>query len=301
MTSGPERIGVVAHYNLLERLEPAGPGELYRARDTRHGRTVIVRLMPRSFARDQDARRKLRDQTRDLIALSHPNITTLFDVGEHEGRLYFAFEYLRGVPLRAEMGGGPMNVRRAIELAIQIADALAEAHAAGFVHGGLSPDSIVVTAKGKIKIPAFGLAARAGFEPGDDEARLRDYDSPEEAGGRPPDDVSDIYSAGAVLYEMLAARRPNPKGSPAPSAVNPHVPKEIDEVVLKAVAPEPGLRYQTAVTLSAELRSVGAIMDVRGGAGDEEEPVGGDGSGVPVGLLVAVVVIVIAAALWLLT
>jgi len=163
-----------------------------------------------------------------------------------------------------------VNVRRAVELAIQIADAIADAHAAGYVHGGLSPDSIVITAKGHAKIPAFELASRGGFEPGDEAVRLRDYDSPEEARGLAADDRSDIYSVGAVLYEMLTTRRPSHRGAAAPSASNRHVPRDLDDVALKAVAPNPDLRYQSAATFAAELRAVAAILDVRGGAGDEE-------------------------------
>ena len=105
-----------------------------------------------------------------------------------------------------------MNVRRAVELAVQIADAVAEAHAAGFVHGGLSPDSVVITAKGHAKIPAFELAAHGGFEHGRRRGRLHDYDSPEEARGQAADDRSDIYSVGAMLYEMLTTRRPHAPG-----------------------------------------------------------------------------------------
>ncbi len=271
MTSVPGPIGVVAHYNLLERLEPAGPGELYRARDTRLGRTVAVRLLPATFAADEPARSALLDKARSLIALSHPNVTTLFDAGEHEGRLYLAFEFLKGQSLRAELAGRPTNVRRAVELAIQMADAVADAHAAGFVHGGLSPDSIVITAKGHAKIPAFELAARAGFEKDAAEVRLRDYDSPEEARGKPADERSDIYSVGAVLYEMLTTRRPLHRGASAPSASNHHVPAELDDIVLRAVAPNPDSRFQSAAAVAAEMRAVAAILDVRGSVGDEED------------------------------
>src|SRR5690606_22648260 len=126
------------------------------------------------------------------------------------------FEFLKGQSLRAEMGGRPMNVRRAIEVAIQMADAVADAHGAGFVHGGLSPDTVVITAKGHAKIPAFPLAAREGFEHADGEVRLRDYVAPEEAQGLPADDRSDIYSVGAVLFEMLTTRRPLHRGTAAP-------------------------------------------------------------------------------------
>lgn len=272
MTSDvPAPIGVVAHYTLLERLEPAGPGDLYRARDTRLGRTVAVRVLPADFARDPAERAHLLQKARSLIALSHPNVTTLFDAGEDRGRVYFAFEFLKGQSLRAEMAGRPMNVRRAVEVAVQVADAVADAHAAGFVHGGLSPDSIVITVKGHAKIPAFELAARVGFDQDAPEVRLRDYDSPEEARGQGADERSDIYSVGAVLYEMLTTRRPLHRGASAPSASNRHVPAELDEIVLRAVAPNPNSRFQSAATLAAELRSMAAILDVRDGAGDEGE------------------------------
>lgn len=267
----PAPVGTVAHYTLLERLDPAGPGDLYRARDTRLGRTVAVRVLPAGFADGREARARLLEQARSLAALSHPNVTTLFEAGEHEGRIFLAFEFLKGQSLRAEMAGRPMNVRRAVELAIQMADAIADAHAAGFVHGGLSPDSIVITAKGHAKIPVFELAARGGFDEGADGIRLRDYDSPEEARGQPADERSDIYSVGAVLYEMLTTRRPLHRGASAPSASNRNVPPELDDIVLRAIAPNPETRIQSAATLAAELRSVAAILEVRGGAGAEED------------------------------
>ena len=268
-TPVPGPIAVIAHYNLLERLEPAGPGDLFRARDTKKGRTVAVRVLPAAFV-DAAARQGFIERARGLAALSHPNVTTVFDVGEHDGRIYIVFEFLKGQSLRSEMGGRAINVRRAIDLAVQMADAVADAHGCGYVHGGLSPDSVVITAKGHAKIPAFALASRDGFA-GPDAAHLHDYDSPEEARGLASDERSDIYSVGAVLYEMLTGRRPLHRGAAAPSAANPHVPKELDGIVLRAVAPNPDSRYQSSATLAAELRSAGAILDVRGAVGDEDD------------------------------
>ncbi len=262
-------IGVVGHYNLLERLEPAGPGELFRARDTRLGRTVAVRMLPTDFVEEAAARAELIERASALIALSHHNTTALFEVGEHEGHVYLVFEYQVGQSLRAEMAGRQMNVRRAVEVAVQIADAVSDAHAAGFVHGGLSPDSVVVTAKGHAKIPAFELASRTGFDPNTAETRLRDYDAPEEATGEEADERSDVYSVGAILYEMLTGRRPVHKGSAAPSAANIHVPAELDGVVLKAVAPNPNSRFQGAAILAAELRALIPVLDARGVSGEE--------------------------------
>ena len=265
MTQDPRApIGVIAHYNLLERIDAAGFGELYRARDTQRGRTVGVRLLPADFTDDSAS---LIERARAVQTLSHPNAITVFDVGEHDGRVFIAFEFLKGRSLRSEMAGRPVNVRRAVEMTIQIADAVAEAHAAGFVHDGLSPDSVVITAKGNAKIPAFDLAVQSGLEYRDGQARLPDYDSPEEARGQQPDDRSDIYSVGAILYEMLTMRRPLHKGSSAPSASNPHVSKEIDAVVLKAVAPNPDSRHQSMVSLAGDLRTVANAL----GLGDVAE------------------------------
>ena len=149
--AAPAPIGVIAHYNLLERLEASGPGDLFRARDTKLGRTVAVRLLPEDYTVD---RQRLITAARGLSALSHPNVTALFDVGEHDGRVYLVFEFQKGQSLRAESAGRPMNVRRAVEIAIQIAHAVADAHAHGFGHGGLSPDSVYCSARGRAKIPA---------------------------------------------------------------------------------------------------------------------------------------------------
>ncbi len=268
-THVPAPIAVIAHYNLLERLEPAGPGELFRARDTKKGRTVAVRVLPEGFV-DASGRQAFMERARGLSALSHPNVTTVFDVGEHDGRVYIVFEFLKGQSLRTEMGGRAINVRRAMDLAVQMADAVADAHACGYVHGGLSPDSVVITAKGHAKIPAFALASREGFT-GPDAAHLHDYDSPEEARGLASDERSDIYSVGAVLYEMLTGRRPLHRGASAPSASNPTVPREVDDIVLRAVAPNPDSRYQSSAALAAELRSIGSLLDVRGVVGDDDD------------------------------
>lgn len=294
--AGGGSLGTIAHYNLLEQLEPAGPGDLYRARDTAKGRTVAVRLLPADFTPD---RAKLIDTARALTVLSHPNVTTLFDVGEHEGRVYLAFEFQKGQSLRAEAAGRPMNVRRAVEIAIQIADAVADAHSQGFVHGGLSPDSIVISAKGRAKIPAFELAAHGGFEHDGADARLRDYDSPEEAQGRAPDDRSDIYSVGAIFYEMLTTRRPLHRGASAPSGSNPKVPKAIDDMVLKALAPNPDSRYQSAVSFASELRASLAVLDALDVAGEEEELVQKRSTSVGrVAALAAVMILIVLALAW---
>lgn len=297
-STAPAPIGVVAHYNLLERLDPAGPGDLYRARDTRKGRTVYVRVLPRHFTADSAS---LVERARAMTALSHPNVITLFDVGEHDGSMYLVFEFLKGQSLRAEMAGRQVNVRKAVELAIQMADALADAHAAGFVHGGLSPESVVVTAKGHAKIPAFELAASGGFAHTEGQVRLHDYDSPEEARGDRPDDRSDVFSLGAILYDMLTGRRPSHRGASAPSASNAHVPPELDQIVLKAVAPNPESRYQSMAALGSDLRSILAALDVREDAAEEQQRQARSTSIGRVLLMTVVLLAVVGLILWLLT
>jgi eukaryotic-like serine/threonine-protein kinase len=290
----PAPLGAVGHYTLLERLEPSGPGDLFRARDTRLGRTVTVRLLRGSLVADQAARANLLAQVSTVRQISHPNVIAVFDAGEHDGGVYLVFEYLKGQTLRAEMAGRPMNVRRAVELGIQIADAVAEAHACGFIHGALSPETVIITAKGHAKIPAFELAARAGFADIDGAGRLHDYDSPEEARGEAPDDRSDIHSVGAVLYEMLTTKRPSHKGAAAPSATNPQVPKELDEIVLTAIAPSPDSRYQSVVTFAAELRSLAAILDVRG-VGTQDDEVGAESQSASIGRIVLLATVILLA------
>jgi len=252
-------IGAVAHYNLLERLDAAGPGDLYRARDTRHGRTVIVRLLPRASQPEEQA---ILDQIQPLTSLSHQNAITVYSCGIHEERVYIAFEHVTGRSLRAEMAGRQMNVRRAVEVAVGITEAVAEAHALGFMHGGLSPDAIGITAKGHAKIAAFHFGTTLGFVDRGDRARLADYESPEEERGEPSDERSDVYSIGAVLYEMLTARRPMSRGAAAPSAANRMVRRDVDDVVLKAVAPNAERRYQTVVEMAAALRAVLPLLEL---------------------------------------
>ena len=267
--TGVEPIGVLAHYNLLEVLEPSGPGELFRARDTIRGRTVIIRRLPREFV-GPDARERIENAARALARLSHPNIIRLFEVGDDAGCLYLVFEHLKGQSLRSELSGHVLRVRRAVQLGVQMADAVADAHAAGYLHSGLSPESIVVTAKGHAKIPAHELACRYGFDSTSTPLRLRDYPAPEELAGQAPDERSDVFSLGAMLYEMLTAKRPSARGSASPSAANPHVPKALDDVTLRAVAPNPERRYATAAALVRQLRAIDSLLDTHGSGDDED-------------------------------
>ena len=153
MTGAPESI---AHYNLLERIGAGGLGEVYRARDTKVGRTVALKVLRDDLSIEHEPGFKAALQ--DAVTLSHPNIATLFDAGQFAGRSYLAYEFVSGVTLRQEIGGRAVNPRRALETAIQLADALADAHGRDIVHGDLRPETIMVTAKGSAKILDFGLA-----------------------------------------------------------------------------------------------------------------------------------------------
>jgi serine/threonine protein kinase len=284
-----EATGTIAHYNLLERIGQGGLGEVYRARDTKVGRTVALKVVPGAAFADPASREMFLDDARAAATLSHPNIATLFDVGEYEGGCYLAYEFASGVTLRQEMSGRPTNPRRALELAVQIADALADAHSGGVLHGDLRPDTIFVTQKGSAKVLDFGMSrwtrggntrARAASSPqslGADAVRVVAYMSPEQALGGPVDPRSDVFSLGVVLYEMLTGRNPFTAPSAAATVVNvtsATVPSshaavaasaDLDAILGRAMAKQIDMRHQSAAAFSAELRSVGAMLDVRSG------------------------------------
>ena len=280
----------VAHYNLIERIGGGGLGELHRARDTKVGRTVALKLVSPDIAGDPDRLRRLLLDARMMTVLSHPNIATLWEVGESDGQTYLAYEFAAGRSLLEESGGAPMNPRRALDLAVQIADGVADAHSAGVIHGDLRPDTIIVTAKGNAKILDFGLApwtrggmlrATAAKNPDalpPESAAILAYLSPEQAIGSAVDPRTDVFSIGALTYELLTGKNPflaptaaatmmnvmQGKFTPASDA-NPAVPPELDAILAHALTPDLDRRHQSAAALAAELRSVAAVLDVRTG------------------------------------
>jgi serine/threonine-protein kinase len=294
-------IGTVAHYNLLEHLEPSGPGDLFRARDTHRGRTVTLRLLPAGLGTGAGGTGGVVAEARARIALSHPNIIAIFDAGEQNDQVFIAFEFVRGRALRSEMAGRPMNVRRALELAIQMSDAVADTHASGIVHRGLSPDSVVVTEKGHAKIPTFAFGSRFGFDTATGDLDLLDYESPEEARVEVPDERSDVYSVAAITYEMLTTRRPPHRGASAPGSWNARVTPELDEVVLKALSPNVRTRCQSAAELSAALRRILSALDVRGDVEDDREADASRSAPWRAIVAAALVLALMAAAVWWLT
>jgi len=250
----------IAHYKVLGPLGTGGLGEVYRARDTRFGRTVAVKVLPPDITNDPARLRALLDTANKVAALSHPNIATLFEVGEDAGRHFLVFEFVPGDPLNALIEGRALNVRRAVELAIQLADALADAEAQDQVHGDIRPGTIVVTSKDRAKLMNFGLAA---FTTGGASRRASSpmYVAPEQAATGAGDIRSDIFSLGAVLFEMLTGRQ---RGQGlAPSALNKSVPPELDHLVGKMLATNTAHRYQSAATVAAELRSMASMLEAR--------------------------------------
>jgi eukaryotic-like serine/threonine-protein kinase len=279
----------VAHYLLLDRMGEGALGEVYRARDTKFGRTVALKLVPHALFAGEGARRDFEQDARAAATLSHPNIATLFDLGEYEQGWYLAYEFAAGVTLREETAGGAVSPRRAVELAVQIGDALADAHAHGVLHGDLRPETVFVTKKGSAKILEFGMGhwtrggqtrIRAATRPdsiAENTATTISYMSPEQAGGGTVDARTDVFSLGVILYEMLSGRNP----LAAPTAAEtlsrvvggvtfPRLPEsdltaDLPAVVARAVRRDVERRFQSAAALSAELRRVEALMDVRSG------------------------------------
>jgi len=322
----------LAHYNLLERIGEGGIGELFRARDTKVGRTVALKVVSPAIAGDPVRLGRLLEDARAAARLSHPNIATLWEVGDAEGQVYLAYEFASGRSLLEECGGAPMNPRRALDLAVQIADGVAEAHSHDILHGDLRPETIIVTAKGNAKILDFGLApwtnggmlrARAAQDPDGlpaEAAGVLGYLSPEQVLGGAVDPRTDVFSIGALTYCLITGK--NPFGAPTAGAtvlnviqgkftpatqVNPAAPAELDPILARALTPDLAQRQQSAAALAAELRSVAAMLDVRtgdAGAPSALLPIDDSPDRKAAGLLVGVLVAFAAAAVgvwWYLT
>jgi non-specific serine/threonine protein kinase len=281
----------LGQYKILDRIGAGGMGEVYRARDTRVGRTVAIKVMTAELAGDSDRRERFLREARASAALSHPNIAALYEIGEDQGQLFLAFEFVPGETLKNVIAGRPLNPRRAVDFAAQIADALAEAHAHGIVHRDIKPDNVIITPKDKAKILDFGLATwttgGAERDLAADTATVMAttvgtalgtvaYMSPEQALGKRVDHRTDIFSVGIVLFEMLTGKLPFAgktatalaleivQSTPAPaSTINRAVPAELDAVLSKALAKGLEQRYESAATMTAELFSVAAILDMR--------------------------------------
>ena len=315
----------IAHYRLLELLGEGGLGEVFRARDTKVGRTVALKLLPAGFLDKPNRRERFVADASAAAALSHPNISTLFDVGEDVGRWYLAYEFTPGQNLRQHMGGRAMHPRQALEIGIQVADALAEAHAHDVLHADLRPENIVITGKGSSKLLDIGMAGwtRGGATRsliatspmrGTDGAAIAAYMSPEQTIGGEVDSRTDLFSLGVIVYEMLTGRTPFAGTTAAdtvinvtarvptpPTGVAVELPKELDTTLGRALAKDLESRQQSAVSFAAELRSIAAILDVRAGDAVPSDliPLDDDGEGVGRWWAVLAVVGVLGIVAWL--
>ena len=271
-------------YEILSPLGAGGMGEVYRAKDTRLGREVAIKVLPPSFSSDADHLRRFEQEAKAASLLNHPNITAVYDIGQHDGAPYVVQELLEGETLRSELAGGRFSQRKAIDYSLQVAHGLAAAHEKSIVHRDLKPENIFVTRDGRVKILDFGLAKLAPAPEEGSASRLPTtagetqpgivlgtlgYMSPEQVRGKPADARSDIFSFGAILYEMLSGQRAFHgdsaadamsailmKDPPDLSATNKDISPGLERVVRHCLEKSPERRLHSAHDLAFELESL---------------------------------------------
>jgi pimeloyl-ACP methyl ester carboxylesterase len=258
-------------YRLESRIGAGAMGEVYAAHDEKLDRRVAVKLLAKNLAGDGDRLRRFRQEAQAASSLNHPNIVVVHDVGEWEGRPFIVTELVEGLTLRERLREGPVPIRDAIEIALQVTGALAAAHARGLVHRDVKPENVMLRPDGFVKVLDFGLAKLARPEsasltqPGQ-VAGTPSYMSPEQARAEPVDARTDVFSVGAVLYELVTGRMAFAGESPAvifagilagspavPSSLNPNVPLELERLIAKALEKDRELRFQSVADMRADL------------------------------------------------
>src|SRR5262245_31220440 len=225
----------IAHYRILDRIGTTALGEVYRTRDTKLGRSVALTILPPSLVDDRERLSAVLRAARLASTLSHPNIAALFEVGEDGSRRYLASEYVPGDPLSTKIHGQPLDVRRAVDFAIQLADALAEGEARGISHGDIRPDTITITSKDRPKLGHFGLSGIAADGQAPRPAFCVDSQASSDRRGA----LNDIRALGWVMHGMLTGRPAQRTGEASAKAINAAVPTELDGIVRKAVSTDP--------------------------------------------------------------
>src|SRR5919205_433133 len=259
-------------YRIVRKLGAGGMANVYLAEDQELGRRVAIKILDDRHAADEQFVERFRREAKNAAGLSHPNIVSIYDRGEAEGTYYIAMEFLDGRSLKELIvGRGPAPIKVAIDYARQILAAVGFAHRHGIVHRDIKPHNVLVGGEGRLKVTDFGIA-RSGASQMTEVGSIigtAQYLSPEQARGAPVDQTSDLYSVGVVLYELLTGVVPFSGESPVeiamkhlsstpepPSAKRAEIPRELDLVVLRALAKDPADRYQSAEEMDADLARV---------------------------------------------